>query len=100
MSALWAALVELFGPMLVELLKNLLDKWFAKAAAKFAPGTTFNNRESQLRLVDTTLELVPWFRPRIRAALREMRAGLEKGGTASAEEAARLLAAVGDASDE
>lgn len=74
---IWVILLQLFGPLLVELLKKLLDKWFSKAAARIQARTgvasTFETKDSQLELIDETLEIMPRWMVARRAMLHNMR---------------------------
>lgn len=74
---IWVILLQLFGPLLVELLRKLFDKWFSKAAESEGVGALSETKESQLALIDETLKIMPRWRPVRRALLRNMREAIE-----------------------
>lgn len=73
---IWVILLQLFGPLIVDLLKKLFDKWFSDVAEEEGVGAA-DTKESQLRLLDRTIEKKARWRPVRRALLRNMRKAIE-----------------------
>lgn len=62
MSPVILILVQLFGPLFVEFIRKLLEKWFNKAAKRLPPGDRFGeatDRDAQLALLGETLKILP-----------------------------------------
>lgn len=81
-------LISMFGPALADLIKQLLDKWFARAAARL-PAPTVAGADvtaQQLVLIDATLKVLPFVAFGRRALLKRMRALVVAGGTPSADD--------------
>lgn len=72
-AAAIAALLEIFGPFLKELLQKLLDRWLNKAAALLPEPNTFgSDGERDVALLEKTLEIMPWWMVLRRRAVRQM----------------------------
>ena len=65
-------LLQIFGPFVADLLKQLLDRWLNKAAALLPePGTFGSDAERDVALLEKTLEIMPrWMVLRRRAVER------------------------------
>lgn len=107
-SAIIAALLQLFGPVLVDLLKQLLDKWLNKAAESLPPPDP-KDPGAVTALFDAAIDRAPRFAFVRRGFLRsckraaewranEVMAAASVGGTMTPlgeEEAAELRDAAG-----
>lgn len=84
MSALIAMLIEILGPLLADLLKQLFEKWFNRAAARMPPGFT-DTKEGQIAVMKEARRMLPFFAFFRKATLGRAIALAEKG-TATDEE--------------
>lgn len=89
-AAAIAALLEIFGPFLKDLLQKLLDRWLNKAAALLPePGTFGSDADRDVALLEKTLDILPWWMVLRRRAVRQM-LPVAKSRTLDAEAAGEL----------
>jgi len=72
-AAAIAALLQIFGPFLKDLLEKLLDRWLNKAAALLPePGTFESDADRDVALIEKALDVLPWIAPLKRRILLRM----------------------------
>ena len=96
-----AVLLELFGPVLVELLKSLLDKWLKRAADQMPAAVVFgDDKAAKLALLDKTYDILPRFAFGRRALVLRMKAAVKRGGKPTPDDLAELQNALAAADSE
>lgn len=76
-AAIFAALWQVFGPVVNQLIQQLISKWFNKAAAQLGDAAQFPDEvTAQAAAIDKTLTLLPRWAFARKALLHRMKAKL------------------------
>lgn len=93
-AAIFAMFWEVFGPLVSELVKKLIDNLLNRAAAQLPPATAYVDQvAAQSALLDKAIELLPWYAFPRRSLLRRMRATVGRAITRDEQDEIRGLAA-------
>lgn len=90
MGSIWVILLQLFGPLLVELFRKLLEKWFKKAEKNLKGRVFGSDKEGQLALLAETKRILPKT-ARIRRKIIDKMAVSVESGKATDEDTKGLM---------